>query len=272
MDIVRGALLVLVAACRYYSPGLGDSDAAAGDDGQMPDGPIAGSCIRQLDARRDFSCAVRTDGTAWCWGHNEFGKLGDGTTMSRTTPVRVVGLTNIVDIQLASRMTYALDAGGIVYGWGRNDVGQLGDGTTSDRALAMPVPNLTGVTSIRAGRGHVCAVATNQVYCWGWNISGQIGDGQVGIDRHTPYHLGAGIQVATGGRHTCILRADHTVACTGRNSYGELGDGTQTSRDTLATVANFTAEEIAAGGEQTCARKSDGTVWCWGDDIYGELA
>jgi alpha-tubulin suppressor-like RCC1 family protein len=251
---------------------VGGDASVGGDDAPMHDGPASTNCISQVEVRRDFSCAVRTDGTAWCWGRNEFGKLGDGTTTSRAQPVRVTGLTNIVEVALASRQAYALDTSGTVYAWGHNDVGELGDGTTTDRPTAAPIAGLSGVTAIRAGRGHACAVAQNGIYCWGWNASGQLGDGMTGTDRHTPYRVGPGIGVATGGRHTCILRADHTVACTGKNSYGELGDGTTFSRDTLADVSGLVADEIAAGGEQTCARKSDGTVWCWGDDIFGELA
>jgi alpha-tubulin suppressor-like RCC1 family protein len=271
---VRGALLILVGGCSFRSPIVGDrGDASAGDDdASMHDGTTSGGCVDQIEARRDFTCAVRTDGTAWCWGRNEYGKLGDGTTTSRPDPVRVAGLSNVVEVALASRQAYALDTGGVVYAWGHNDVGELGDGTTTDRATAAPVPGLSGVIAIRAGRGHVCAVATGGIYCWGWNSEGQLGDGAAGIDRATPYHVGAGIAVATGGRHTCILRSDHSVACTGKNAYGELGDGTTISHDTLANVPGLLAEEIAAGGEQTCARKSDGTVWCWGDDIFGELA
>jgi alpha-tubulin suppressor-like RCC1 family protein len=271
---VRGALIVLVGGCSFHSPITGDrSDASVGgDDAAMLDGPAPIGCISQIEARRDFTCAVRSDGTAWCWGHNEYGKLGDGTTTSRAQPVRVVGLSNVVEVALASRQAYALDTSGTVYAWGHNDVGELGDGTTTDRATAAPVPGLSGVIAIRAGRGHACALAQNGVYCWGWNAEGQLGDGNAGTDRHTPYHLGAGIAVAAGGRHTCILRADHSVACTGKNAYGELGDGTTFSRDTLAVVPDLVANEIAAGGEQTCARKSDGTVWCWGDDVFGELA
>jgi len=196
MEEVR-VILVACTACSFV-PGAFRSDGRSPDEALGDDAPPASACIRDVDALRFFTCAARTDGTAWCWGDNTYRQLGDDTTTNRSTPVRVAALTNIVQVATASRMAYALDAGGTMWAWGLNDVGQLGDGTTTDHGAPAPVNGLTGVVEIDAGRGHVCArTGVGDVYCWGYNSDQQVGDGMVGTSRLTPYLvLGGAAQVA----------------------------------------------------------------------------
>jgi len=221
------------------------------------------------------SCALKSDGTVWCWGWNNRGQLGDGTTTDRYTPVQVVNLTNVVSIAAGAYHTCALKSDGTVWCWGYNEDGELGDGTTTNRHTPVQVSGLTSVVSIAAGDYHSCALKSDgTVWCWGYNYCGELGDGTT-TKRLTPVQvsgLTSVVSIAAGGYHTCALKSDGTVWCWGNNEDGELGDGTTTDRHTPVQVSGLTSVvSITAGGYHTCALKSDGTVWCWGYNEDGEL-
>lgn len=90
------------------------------------------------------SLALKSDGTVWAWGNNSYGQLGDGTTTNRTTPVQVVGLSDVVAIAAGAFHSLARKKDGTVWAWGLNDSGQLGDGTTTNRTTPVRVANITG--------------------------------------------------------------------------------------------------------------------------------
>ncbi|GDX40608.1 hypothetical protein LBMAG21_09000 [Armatimonadota bacterium] len=101
------------------------------------------------------SLALKSDGTVWAWGRNQYGALGDGTNTARSTPVQVSGLTGVT--QVAGGGNYhslALKSDGTIWAWGYNAVGQLGDGTTTDRNTPVQVSGLTGVTQVVGGSYH----------------------------------------------------------------------------------------------------------------------
>ncbi|RIB35140.1 MAG: hypothetical protein BXU00_02990 [Candidatus Nanoclepta minutus] len=221
------------------------------------------------------SCALKSDGTVWCWGGNWYGQLGDGTTTNRYTPVQVRGLTNVTQIALGASHSCALRSDGTVWCWGWNSDGQLGDNTTTNRYTPVQVRGLTNVVQIALGEAHSCALKSDgTVWCWGGNWYGQLGDGTT-TNRYTPVrvvNLTNVVQIALGEAHSCALRSDGTVWCWGWNSYGQLGDGTTTNRYTPVQVGGLTnVTQIALGAAHSCALKSDGTVWCWGWNSYGQL-
>jgi alpha-tubulin suppressor-like RCC1 family protein len=135
------------------------------------------------------SCALLANSTVMCWGSNEYGQLGDGTTTDSFTPVSVPGITNVTSIALGYFHSCAVLIDATVVCWGWNNRGQLGDGTTTDRNTPVEVVVVINPTSIAMGRGHSCVFLTDgKMMCWGENINGQLGDGTT-TQRSTPVEV-----------------------------------------------------------------------------------
>jgi alpha-tubulin suppressor-like RCC1 family protein len=158
-------------------------------NGQLGDGttttrlrPVVvsgGLLFREIDAGFAHTCAVRaSDDRASCWGLNQDGALGDGTTTRRLRPVTVLGTRRFKQVNAGGNHTCGVTLTGRGFCWGVNLAGQLGDGTTTRRLS----PTILGVdltlAMVSAAYGASCGVATDQrAYCWGQNYSGQLGDG-----------------------------------------------------------------------------------------------
>jgi alpha-tubulin suppressor-like RCC1 family protein len=232
--------------------------------------------ISQLAAGGSFTCATTSSGGVLCWGYNDEGQLGDGTQYWRRTPVAIVGLEVAVDsVATGSAHACALTTNGAAKCWGSNNHRQLGDGSVGNRYTPVDVVGLeTPAVALAAGLYHTCALlAAGTVKCWGGNASGQLGDGSL-TDRPTPVAV-SGLEAGTvalvaGLRHTCALTDSGAVRCWGRNFYGQLGDGTVSSRNTPVTAIGSGATEVVAGDDHTCAIVS-GSPRCWGSHQFGQL-
>lgn len=226
----------------------------------------------------DHACAVVASGGVACWGANGSGRLGDGTTVDRPSPVAVVGLGDVVAIGLGAEHGCALTRAGAVKCWGRNSDGRLGDGTTIDRSTPVPVVGLTsGVVAIGAGDAHSCALTTaGAVKCWGSNRNGRLGDGTV-TDSPTPVEvtgLTDGVAaIAVGGAHGCALTSGGAVKCWGYGWSGQLGNGSGDDAPEPVDVVGLGEgiAAIAAGAEHGCALTLSGGVACWGRNDDGQL-
>jgi len=241
---------------------------------------VAGSSVH--------ACALRFNGTVFCWGDNSQGQLGNPAAGSFSTkPVQAGNLTDVVAVAGGPLHTCALRVGGRVSCWGYNASGQLGDGSGSTGPRSVPVTvvraeaegggDLLEVVAIAAGVNHNCALhASGAVSCWGGNDFGALGDTtSVGVRSRavTVVSLPDATALATGptANHTCALRADGSVRCWGRNDDSQLGDGTILNRNFPVPNGVTDAVALAAGARHSCAARVSGLALCWGANNQGQL-
>ncbi|MFZ5469582.1 MAG: hypothetical protein ACOZIN_09105 [Myxococcota bacterium] len=250
-------------------------------------GAVCSCLARALSVGASHTCARKMDGSLWCWGDNNYGQLGDGTTITSVFPPQAPILTGVTAVAAGTIHTCAHKADGTLWCWGANNFNQLGDGTNTQRVSPVQVMSAPGVpfsivTEVATGAFHTCARKMDYtLWCWGWNNAGQLGDG-TNTQRAFPVQVNASsgsfAQVSAGEFHTCARKTDGSLWCWGSNGDGRLGDGTTVDRTTpvqvrdLATnVALSNIAQVAVGATHTCARKIDGTLWCWGRNFFGQL-
>lgn len=220
------------------------------------------------------------DRTAVCWGTNPDGQLGDGTNVSRTTPTRVAGATDVVEIAIGARHTCVRLGNGAIRCWGARSAGQLGDGSFGGFSVPMRVVGINDAAQVSAGGDFTCALRnTGQVICWGnQGAAGQLGDGWRSTHGRLPVSvsgLTGIVEVSAGRMHACA-RGLGGVWCWGDNRSGQLGDGstmrnwaTPTPVAVLPTDAGAIGA-IRAGGNHSCAILGT-ELRCWGNNTRGQL-
>jgi alpha-tubulin suppressor-like RCC1 family protein len=313
--------------------------------------------LDNITSGENHSCGFKSGtNTVWCWGKNEFGQLGNNTTIDSATPVRVLfphpiipgeNLDPIISISAGNGHTCVISTESKVYCWGNNEDGQLGDGTTDSRLTATRIGEVildSTISSISAGGDHTCVVVNGgNFYCWGKNNHGQLGignienkniptlglsgtyeftyissgdthtcgvvmesfifpnivcwgnweDGRLGVgyssDQHTPVKVKQGEEyiaysISAGFAHTCALvnpGTESNILCWGKNSSGQLGDGTTTQSDLPVEVtfpslgSTYLGTQISAGFNHTCVTADINSPsqlsYCWGEGTTGAL-
>ncbi|HET9955331.1 MAG TPA: hypothetical protein VFQ61_12540 [Polyangiaceae bacterium] len=146
------------------------------------------SGVIQVSVGLGYACARTSGDGVKCWGHNQHGNLGDGTTEERLRPVAVSGLTNALEISAGAFHACAVLSDGTVRCWGNNRSGQLGDGTQGLNAISstpVPVSGLRDVIHVAAGEYYTCVERKNgDVMCWGYNGFGALGTGTTQDEIH----------------------------------------------------------------------------------------
>jgi len=222
---------------------------------------------------------LMTDGTVKTFGANDFGQLGDGTYTNRNIPVNVCNITSgAIAISCGAAYTTILLSNGTVKTFGLNNVGQLGDGTNINRNTPVNVCNITSnATAIFSGGAHTLILMSNgTIKTFGFNNFGQLGDG-TNTNRNTPVNVcnitSGAIAITGGDRHSAVLMSNGTIKTFGYNNVGQLGDGTNTNRNTPVNVCNITSGAIAITGgvEFSAVLMLNGIVKTFGNNIYGQL-
>jgi alpha-tubulin suppressor-like RCC1 family protein len=209
-----------------------------------------------ISAGGSHSLALKLDGTVWAWGYNEYGQLGDGTTVNKNAPVQVLKGASVSGSAYLSKVT-AIAAGGNhslalnedkqVWAWGANAFGQLGDDTNVNKDTPVQVKGLggysflNGIVAIAAGSNHSLTLNNSgAVYTWGYNNYGQLGDDTTANKRVPVLVRGVGgsgnmsgvTAIAAGNNHSLAVKNDGTVWAWGQGGNGRLGDGSATTRTT----------------------------------------
>ena len=205
------------------------------------------------------------------------GPVTGGTTVMVPEPAGVT----FTSISAGWYHSVALGSDGNAYAWGNNSLGQLGDGTNTPSNTPVQVQAPAGVTftSISAGAEHSVALGSDgNAYAWGKNGLGQLGDG-TNTHSNTPVQVQApaGVtftSISSGDNHAVALGSDGNAYAWGNNNLGQLGDGTNTDRNTPVQVqapAGVTFTSISAGAEHSVALGSDGNAYAWGNNSLGQL-
>ncbi|MBN2084612.1 MAG: hypothetical protein JW748_05255 [Anaerolineales bacterium] len=231
----------------------------------LPDVAIA------VAAGGEHTCALTASGEVSCWGKNEFGQLGEGTTSDSRIPVMVKGLpAGMRGVDAGYNHTCALTSTEQVMCWGGNLAAQLGDGTRTNSSVPKQATGLNGVevSFIATGDLYTCVLTkAGGVKCWGESSAGQLGSRPFNKDGYPPedvFGLSGGVAaISTGASRTCAIIRDAGVKCWG---FYFLGDGTGRSSREPVDVANLSggAVDIGVGADQTCALISGGGAQCWG--------
>jgi alpha-tubulin suppressor-like RCC1 family protein len=233
----------------------------------------------QVSAGSNHSLAVRTNGTAWSWGCNSQGLLGDNSTISRSLPVSVIGgFTDWCQVSAGRQHSLALRTNGTAWSWGCNSNGRLGDNSTIERS--SPVSVVGGFTDwcqVSAGYRHSLGVRTNgTAWAWGQSTCGRLGDNST-ISRSSPVSVVGGFtdwcQVSAGGTHSLAVRTNGTVWSWGCNCGGQLGDNSTINRSSpVSVVGGFTDWcQVSAGYRHSLGVRTNGTAWAWGQSTCGRL-
>ena len=273
---------------------LGVGDAVAGSEVPVSvdtSGVLSGKRLVLIGAAADTSCALDDTGTLYCWGANDRGQMGNGTSTGTARPIAVditgaLRARTIRRFSIGGQHACAVDDRGSAYCWGANEHGQLGIGTTEDSSVPVPVAGIDaiprgGYESITVGGASTCGWSRDGVVaCWGANGSGQLGiatttDSYIPrrVDFDPPLSGYGPFGIRTGGSTVCLAGSGEVTRCWGANGSGQLGDGS--TRDSGVPVQLTGAVpgadppplvHVGVGTRTSCGSSGDGRMWCWGSD------
>jgi alpha-tubulin suppressor-like RCC1 family protein len=261
--------------------------------------PLANRTLMALSTGSTHSLALCSDSTLASWGYNNYGQLGNSTTINSNAPVAVTttgtALEGKVVVAVASGFQHnlVLCSDGTMASWGLNGNFQPGNNTVIYSSVPVaittastPIAGKT-VIAVNAGDSHCLVLCSDgTLAAWGNNLSGQLGNntisrGSLPVAVRTAGTVLASksvVSMAAGGYHNIALCSDGTLVTWGRNSSGQLGNNTTTNSTVPAAVltagtvlAGKNVIAVAAGYSHSLALCSDGTLAAWGDNSNGQL-
>jgi alpha-tubulin suppressor-like RCC1 family protein len=270
------------------------NDGALGGGGTVPVTPdpvivSGGLKFKAIALGFNHTCGLATNGSAYCWGDNGAGVLGQDTTVLNSyTPILVAGGRTYSAITSGDFHACAIAVGGAAYCWGSNTFGALGTGDSSSHGAPTAVAGGHLFKAIDGGNVHTCGLTTGgDVYCWGSGWQGQVGNGSRS-DQRAPVKVGGGrtyTAVSVGANHSCALAVGGTLYCWGGDGAGQLaGTANETCVYGPGPTDNFpctSTPTVAAGGQEfralsagsfhTCAVGTGGGAYCWGGNNEGQI-
>ena len=285
-----------VSAGGDHSIGIDSNGAAWGWGCNNPHGPIGDGTTSdrrvprkvvgnitdwcQISAGACHNIAIRINGTAWAWGQNISGQLGDTTIADRSSPTLVAGgFTDWCAVSAGESHSLGIRTNGTTWAWGTGSSAQLGDGTTVGKS--SPVSVVGGFTDwcqVSAGRTHSLGVRTNgTAWSWGNNSCGVLGDDSV-VNKCSPVSVVGGFtdwyQVSAGRCHSLGVRQNGTAWAWGHGATGRLGDNTVTDKSSPVSVVGGFTDWCQVSASLQCHSsgiRQNGTAWGWGHNGYGQL-
>ena len=260
--------------------GIGTMDPAEEPERVQAD---AGIDWTEIKAGFTHTCALASNGDAYCWGDNSLFQLASDTLPTAVTPKKIP-MQNNRNIAVGAGHT-CMDHDGMLNCWGDNALGQLGRGSFTDPSSFIGTtdshPWAAPFLDLDLGGNSSCVLDSKGVlYCWGDNGFGQLGIGNEDpvasptmVEMPQNVHW---IQFSMGAEHACAVNQAGQAWCWGHNDSGQVTDvniceNCDTPRE-VALPAGVAFTQIAAGiSHHTCALDDKHQVWCWGTDTVGEL-
>ncbi len=235
-----------------------------------------GQTATDLGLGENHSCAVLGDATVACWGDDDSGQLGDGTSGTDSGDATVVaGLSGIVQVDAGRDTTCTIDSLGAVACWGNNDDGEVGNGLTDDVATPQPVTLPAAAEALSLGTEFSCALLANdEIYCWGEGTDFQLGYGDV-MSQSSPVAVqglppGDIVDIEAGADNVCAILSTNERWCWGYSEEGQLGIAPLYQLEPggvlsfSGPLASLHLDRFEYRGV-TCGLLTDGTLECAGD-------
>jgi alpha-tubulin suppressor-like RCC1 family protein len=269
---------------------LSNAKSVVSQVSDLPDATLNSGNLIYVTAEEDF---YFSDGEEWvnsfnssyapvyvsyAWGSNPEGRLGDGTTTFKSSPVTVVGALNWAQVAGGQYHSVGITTDGIAYAWGNGSFGRLGNnGGSSQLSPVTVVGGITNWAQVDGGSGHSLGVtSTGIAYAWGFNGSGQLGDNST-TSRLSPVTVVGGItnwsQISTAGSHSLGVTSTGIAYSWGFNDKGQLGDNTTTSKSSPVTVVGGITNwaQVSAGRNHSLGLTSGGILYSWGNNSSAVL-
>lgn len=263
---------------------LGWCDAnATCDDGGLSDGSTtctcaAGfigdgrTCVREytsVEAGDHTTCAIKSDGSLWCWGYNKAGQVGDGSGVNKGWPSQI-GTSAWAQVSEGAEAACGIQTDGSLWCWGGQSrlsgpaVRSLNLGGAIERPVPVRIGGNTDWDSVSVGEYSACGIEDGYLSCW-----------NPASPENANLVTGGNVwsQVSVGNRHTCAIRQDQSLWCWGYNYDGQVGQTTEATyfSEPVEVLPESTWRTVSAGYAHTCAVATDNTLWCWGDNTGNQL-